>query len=87
VLDDELVEETRRVSGKPTYSAAINEAMKEFVRVRRLKEALAELDELAKERPIFREGYLAEIRPNAYDVIRDSHPAPVRKKKRGPRTR
>ena len=32
VLDEDLLEETKRLSGRPTYSAAVEDAMRDFVR-------------------------------------------------------
>ncbi len=40
VLDEELLEETKRVSGRPTYSAAVEDAMRHFVRQARARAIL-----------------------------------------------
>lgn len=49
----------------------IRGALEKMVRVHRLRQAFLELEELKKEGPMIREGYLAEIRPNAYEVLEE----------------
>jgi Arc/MetJ family transcription regulator len=91
VVDEKLLEDARRLMGEKTYSAAINRALEEVVREKRFRDLLAEWEKLAAQRPIFREGYLEEIRPRAYSVARkriaaDEKRAPrPRKKSRAPR--
>jgi len=43
VVDEELLEQTRRVSGERTYSGALTKAMKELVRVSNLRSAIREI--------------------------------------------
>lgn len=70
MVDEELLEKARIATGERTYSATINTALEELVRERRFRELLVEWEKLAAERPIFREGYLEEIRPKGYKVVR-----------------
>ena|SRR5215212_3675845 len=69
VLDEKLLEQARRASGQRTYSAAINEALAEYVRKRDFWTAYYKFAEEARKGGMFHEGYLEEIRPNAYAVI------------------
>ncbi|HUR81270.1 MAG TPA: type II toxin-antitoxin system VapB family antitoxin [Thermoanaerobaculia bacterium] len=69
VLDEKLLEKARRASGERTYSAAINKALAEYVKKRDFREAYRKFAEEAKKGGFFHEGYLEEIRPNAYAVI------------------
>ena len=56
VLDEKALEETRRLSGKRTYSDAVNEALKEYCRLR----ALSKIFEYRGSK--IWEGNLAEMR-------------------------
>jgi hypothetical protein len=47
----------------------------ELARVSRFRELLAEWEKLAAERPIFRDGYLEEIRPNSHLACEKRHAA------------
>jgi hypothetical protein len=66
VLDEELLEQARRVTGERTYSATVNRALAEMVRKANLKESFARL--YANGDPFF-PGYLEELRPNSYAAI------------------
>jgi Arc/MetJ family transcription regulator len=84
-IDEELLETARRLSGEPTYSATIEKALEELVRESRFREMLAAWEKLAAEKPIFRDGYLEEIRPRGYTVTRkrvsaDEKRAPAKRK-------
>lgn len=69
VVDEELLERARRLTGERTYSGTIARALEEAVREARFRELLVEWEKLAAERPIFREGYLEEIRPKGDTVV------------------
>lgn len=79
-VDDELLKKARRITGERTYSGTINKALAEIVRVHGLRKALRELQELKAEGPLIREGYLAEIRPNAGDVLEDKRSAALERR-------
>ncbi|MGN6182650.1 MAG: type II toxin-antitoxin system VapB family antitoxin [Thermoanaerobaculia bacterium] len=64
VLDEKLLEEARKATGERTYSAAINTALNELVRVRRLEAELSRLHGKASE--ILAPGFLDE-----YDATHD----------------
>jgi len=68
ILDEELLEKARRVSGEKTYSATINKALEGMVKRNDFREALKRFQDLAAEGDFFWPGYLEEIRPNAYVV-------------------
>jgi len=88
ILDGELLEKARRLSGERTYSATITRALEDAVRQARFRELLAEWEKLAKERPIFREGYIEEIRPTGYAIVtrsRSAHEKRAPRKKTGRR--
>jgi Arc/MetJ family transcription regulator len=40
VLDEKLLDEAKRLSGQPTYSATINHALRELVRLNNIAEGL-----------------------------------------------
>ena len=89
ILNEAVLEEARRLMGEKTNSATINRALEEIVREKRFRELLVEWEKLAAQRPIFRDGYLEEIRPRGYSVVRkrisaDEKRAP-RKKSRATR--
>ena len=68
VVDEELLEAARRVTGERTYSATITKALKEIVRVERLRKALDAYQSEVSKGGFFWPGYLEEMRPNAYTV-------------------
>jgi hypothetical protein len=70
IVDEELLEKARVATGERTYSATITRALEELVRESRFRELLVEWEKLAAERPIFRDGYLEEVRPKGYRVVR-----------------
>jgi hypothetical protein len=74
-VDEELLADAHQQAGEKTYSATVNKALAELGRRRRLHKALDALDELAKSGPIFADGYLEQIRPNAYSVLEKKRPA------------
>lgn len=61
VLDEQVLEEALRLSGERTYSAVINKALAEMVRVMTLKRGIAALQSGGDP---FWPGYIEEIRPN-----------------------
>ncbi|MEA2491619.1 MAG: hypothetical protein QOH21_3411 [Acidobacteriota bacterium] len=67
-VDEALLEDAHRTTGEKTISATVNKALAEIGRGTRLRKALDKLAELAKSGPIFADGYLEQIRPNAYSV-------------------
>jgi hypothetical protein len=66
VLDEELLEQTRRVSGERTYSAAITQAMKEFVRKAELRSVI---EAMRAKKDFFYPGYFEQIRPNSWFAL------------------
>jgi Arc/MetJ family transcription regulator len=63
VLDEQLLEETVRVSGARTYSAAVEQAMREFIRRAKARTILTlsgsglwqgELSVVREDRPVYR---------------------------------
>lgn len=66
ILDEKLLEEARRESGERTYSGTINKALEEYVRVETLKRSIEALRAMGGAG--VPEGYLKEIRPNAYSI-------------------
>jgi Arc/MetJ family transcription regulator len=69
VLDEDLLEKARRVTGEKTYSGAISKALEEYIRRHDLVRALAEFEAEARKGDFFWPGYLEEIRPHAYSVM------------------
>ncbi|HVR38658.1 MAG TPA: type II toxin-antitoxin system VapB family antitoxin [Thermoanaerobaculia bacterium] len=89
VLDEQLLEEALKVTGERTYSAVLNKALSELVRQGKFRENLKRMQALAGE-DFFFPGYLEQIRPNAYSVLKEKRPAAhevraPRKKKSGTR--
>lgn len=74
VLDEKLLEEARQVSGERTYSATVNRALKELVREGKFRASLRHMQSMAGD-DFFVPGYLEEIRPNAYSVLKKKRPA------------
>ena len=69
VLDEELLEKARRVTGEKTYSATINKLLAEAVRVADLKRMLSEFAELNKNGAMFNREYAEEMWPESAAVI------------------
>ena len=65
VLDEELLERARRVSGERTYSGTITKALEEFVRKREFWEAYRRFEEAAAKGDFFDEDYVAERFPDS----------------------
>lgn len=65
IVDEELLEKARRLTGEKTYSATINKALEEVVRQKRFWDAYGRFEKLAHEGDFFWPGYLEELRPNA----------------------
>ena len=88
VLDEELLERTRQVSGERTYSAALTQAMKEFVRKEDLKSTI---EALQAKGDFFFPGYFEKIRPNSSYALEkkaaERASKPSRKATRGRRAR
>ncbi len=68
ILDEELLEKARQVSGERTYSAAINKVLAEYLRIETVKRGIEELRALHGA-GVF-PGYLKRIRPNAIQTPR-----------------
>jgi hypothetical protein len=93
VLDEELLEKARRVSGERTYTAAITKALEEYVKQRDFWEAYQRFEDEAAKGDFFWPGYLEEIAPNAYTLRADKKKrisaheqrAPRKKSRRDPR--
>ena len=64
VLDEELLEEARRMAGERTYSGAINKALAEYVRVATVQQGIEALRAMGSAGLV--PGYLKRIRPNVY---------------------
>ena len=69
VLDEELLEKARRVSGERTYTAAITKALQEYVKKHDFWESYRRFEEEAAKGDFFWPNYLEELRPNAYSVL------------------
>jgi hypothetical protein len=85
VLDEELLETARRVTGEKTYSATVNKALAEVVRKARLQKAY---HALMNGPDPFWPGYLEEIRPNSYAAIearKKAQPRVAANERRAPR--
>lgn len=76
VVDEELLERTRQLSGERTYSGALTQAMKEYVRRADLKSAI---DAMRAKKDFFFPGYLEQIRPNSWVAQEDAVTAKTRK--------
>jgi len=87
VLDEDLLEKARRVTGEKTYSGTITKALQEYVRKHDLREALAEFEAEAIKGNFFWPGYLEEIRPNAYSVLEAKKKRVSADVKRAPKTK
>jgi Arc/MetJ family transcription regulator len=83
-VDETLLKQARRASGVRTSAGAVQKALEEMVRVHRWNKALDHLEELKKDGPLIREGYLAEIRPNAYEVLEAQKKRPAAHERRLP---
>ncbi|MBV9497267.1 MAG: type II toxin-antitoxin system VapB family antitoxin [Acidobacteria bacterium] len=68
-VDEELLEQARRVTGERTYSGTVNRALAELVRREKLKKSF---EKMYADGDPFRPGYLEEIRPNSQAVIEES---------------
>lgn len=68
ILDEELLEKARIVSGERTYSAAINKVLEEYIRVETVKRGVEELRAM-NGAGVF-PGYLKRIRPNVVQTSR-----------------
>ena len=85
VLDEELLEKARRVSGERTYTAAITKALQEFVKKHDFWESYRRFEEEAAKGDFFWPGYLEELRPNAYSVLAEKKKKVSAHEKRAPR--
>lgn len=89
VVDEELLERARQVSGERTFSGAVTKAMKELVRVSDLKSAI---EAMRGKKDFFFPGYFEQIRPNSWYALEKKAAAerttkPSKKAARGRRTR
>lgn len=66
ILDEDLLEKARKLSGERTYSGAINRVLEEYVRVETVKRGIEELRAM-NGAGIFAD-YLKHIRPNAFQT-------------------
>jgi Arc/MetJ family transcription regulator len=66
VLNEELLKQAMKVTGKETYAAVIDHALQELVRVGRLERGIQALRDTPN---VFLPGYLEEIRPNSWAAI------------------
>lgn len=82
MIDEALLEEALRLSGERTYSAAINRALRELVRVATIQEGLKILSGSG-----WWEGNLEEMRRGRdfEEVIRDAPIPPRKPRRRKPR--
>jgi hypothetical protein len=92
VLDEQLLEEARQLTGEKTYSATITTALEAIVKRKRFWASYKRFEEEARKGDFFWPGYLEEIRPNAYSLQKPKRAsahekrAPVKKDRgRGPR--
>lgn len=69
-VDEQLLKDARKTSGEKTDAGAIRAALKEMVRVRKLRVALDEFQKEAAKGDFFWPNYLEESRPNAYAVAK-----------------
>jgi Arc/MetJ family transcription regulator len=60
VVDDELLETARKVTGEKTYSGTVTKALEEITRQTRFREALREFQELAWTEGVFHPDYIKE---------------------------
>lgn len=63
VLDEELLERARQVTGERTYSAVVTKGLEELVRVAELKRAIQAMRDT---KDFFFPGYPEMIRPNLW---------------------
>ena len=89
IVDEELLERARQVSGERTYSGAVAKAMKELVRVSDLRSAI---EAMRAKKDFFVPGYFEQIRPNSWYALEkkaaaERTPKSSKKGTRGRRTR
>ena len=65
VLDEQLLEEARRVTGEKTYSATITKALEKVLKQERFRKALEEFDRASLKGGVFHPEYLAEKSANS----------------------
>ena len=65
VVDEQKLEQARRATGERTYSATIDKALEEIVRVERLDRALDELYAAGAKGDLFEPDFLEEYRANS----------------------
>lgn len=70
IVDEELLEKARLVTGEKTYSGAIHTALTDYVRRSEFREILRHVQERARQEPVFDPDYLKQIRPNAYTSVK-----------------
>ena len=70
MVNEEVLEQARRVTGERTYSATIAKALQEVVRKADVRAALERYQAEVSKGGFFRPGFLEETRPNAYSVQR-----------------
>ncbi|HEX2061300.1 MAG TPA: type II toxin-antitoxin system VapB family antitoxin [Thermoanaerobaculia bacterium] len=88
VLDEELLEKARRVSGERTFTAAITKALEEYVRKHDFWEAYDKWEKLAhSEEGVFYPGYLEELRPPSRAVLTKKKARVSAHEKRAPRSK
>jgi Arc/MetJ family transcription regulator len=65
VVDDELLERARKVTGEKTYSGAVDKALREITREHDFREALRRFQELAWTEGVFHPDYIKEKMANS----------------------
>jgi hypothetical protein len=87
IVDEELLERARLVTGEKTYSGVINFALGEIVRRHARQRAFDDLLAAAKEGPLFHPGYAEELYPveEKRRISADERRLPKRKSRRAPR--
>lgn len=66
VMDREVLEQARQLTGKKTYSDTINHAIAQIVKRERLRKAI---DELAKDPDPWWPGYVEEMAPDVAEYL------------------
>jgi len=84
VLNEELLKKAMETTGERTYSAVINYALQEVVRVGRLERGIQALRDTPN---VFLPGYFEEIRPNSWAAIEKRKSANERRAPRKATTR
>lgn len=91
IVDEELLEKARVVTGERTYSGTINTALEELVRRRSFRRAFDTVSELVAGDDFFRPGYVEEQWPEVAAALKQKRSANVKRapaeKEKGRRVR